>query len=132
MINTPGGTMQNNSSPSVAIVDDETDFVKLLTMLFRRRGITISFVAYDGGEAFEKFKEAERKPDVIIMDHHMRTMDGIETTRRILSCNGNSKIIFISADVHIRDEALKAGACAFLSKPVGVNDIVDAIKSCNT
>jgi CheY-like chemotaxis protein len=123
--------MQKNDSLSVAIVDDETDFVKLLTMLFNKRGIPISFVAYDGKEAFEKYKQAERKPAVIIMDHHMRTMDGIETTRRILDCDGNSKIIFISADAHIREEAIKAGACSFLSKPVGVNDIINAIKSCN-
>lgn len=123
--------MQKNDGLSVAIVDDETDFVKLLTMLFNKRGISISFVAYDGGEAVEKYKAVERKPDVILMDHHMRTMDGIETLRCILSYDGNSKIIFISADAHIREEAIKAGACAFLSKPAGVNDIINAIKSCN-
>lgn len=122
--------MQNNSNPSVAIVDDEADFVKLLTMLLNRRSIPISFVAYDGVEAVEKYKDVERKPDVIIMDHHMQTMDGIETTKRILGCNGKSKIIFISADAHIRDEAINAGACAFLNKPVGINDIINAIKSC--
>jgi two-component system chemotaxis response regulator CheY len=131
IFNSSRGVTKNNSNPSVAIVDDETDFVKLLMMLFRRRDIPISFVAYDGREAVEKYKEVKEKPDVIIMDHHMRTMDGIETTRVILSYDQNSRIIFLSADSHIREEALKAGACAFLNKPAGVNDIIRAIRSCD-
>ena len=124
--------MKNNIGFSVAIVDDEADFVKLLLMLLKKRGIPVSFVAYDGREAVEKYKGADIKPDVILMDHHMQTMNGIETMRIILSNNGNIKIIFLSADAHVRDEALKAGACIFLNKPASIGEIVNAIKSCNT
>jgi CheY-like chemotaxis protein len=123
--------MQKNYSLSVAIVDDETDLVKFLTMLLRKRGIPISFVAYDGNEAVEKFKYAEKKPNVILMDHHMRTLDGIEATKLILGFDADIKVIFLSADRHIRDKAIEAGACAFLNKPTGINEIVQAIKDCN-
>jgi len=124
--------MKQDGIPCVAIVDDEEDFVRLLIRLFQKRGIPVSFVAHDGGEAVEKFNEADVKPDVILMDHHMITMDGIENTRRILSGNKNTRIIFLSADMQIREEALNAGACAFLSKPIGVNEIVKAINSCES
>jgi len=122
--------MLQSDNPSVAIVDDEEDFVRLLTRLFQKRGIPVSFVAYDGSEAVQKYREATCKPNIILMDHHMKDMDGLETTRHIMSDNKDAKVIFISADAHVREDALKAGACAFLSKPTGINEIVNAIKNC--
>ena len=92
----------------------------------------MSFVAYDGSEAVRKYREAASKPKVILMDHHMKDMDGLETTRLIMCNNKDVKVIFISADAHVREDALKAGACAFLNKPAGINEIVGAIKSCDS
>jgi len=117
----------NNSSLSVAIVDDDEDFVKLLTMVFTKRGIPISFVAYDGLEAIDLYKKAVKKPDVILIDHHMRIVNGIDATKQILNGNGNTKFIFLSGDRQVKNEAIEAGATAFLNKPAGINEIVDAI-----
>jgi two-component system chemotaxis response regulator CheY len=114
-------------SPSIAIVDDEKDFVNLLEMLFSKRGIPISFIAYDGLDAIDQYNKAERKPDIILIDHHMRVVNGVDATKQILSNNGKTKFIFLSADRQVKNEALEAGAVEFLHKPTGINEIVDTI-----
>lgn len=117
-----------DNSLSVAIVDDEEEFVKLLTKVFTRRCIPISFIAYDGIEAIDLYDKAEKKPDVILIDYHMRIINGIDAIKQILNNNGKTKIIFLSADRHARNEALEAGASAFLDKPCGINEIVDTVQ----
>lgn len=119
--------MINKNYPSVAIVDDQEDFVKLLTMVFTKRGIPISFVAFDGLEAIDRYDKAEKKPDIILIDYHMRIINGVDATRQILSNAGETKFIFLSGDMQIKDEAIQAGASAFLNKPAGINEIVDAV-----
>lgn len=114
-------------SPSIAIVDDEEDFVKLLEMLFTKRGIHISFIAHDGLDAIDQYNKAEKKPDIILIDHHMRIINGLDATKQMLNNDGKTKFIFLSADGQVRNEALKAGAVAFLNKPCGINEIVDTI-----
>lgn len=52
------------------------------------------------------------------MDHRMPVKNGIETTKEILNINPNCKIVFISADYTVKDQALEIGAIDFLEKPI--------------
>ncbi|MGA9140862.1 MAG: response regulator [Methanocella sp.] len=112
----------------VAIVDDEVSLVKMYEKLFSRRGVHVCFVAHDGIEAVKKFKECAHKPYVILMDNRMPMMNGIEATKEILKIDSGAKIIFLSADVYMKDEAMRAGALIFLKKPAGLKDITDAVE----
>jgi len=38
-----------------------------------------------------------------------------------------ARIIFLSADIAVKEEALKAGTFIFLKKPANLKDIIDAI-----
>lgn len=111
----------------IAIVEDEKDLVRLYERLFEKRGIPISFVAYDGNEAILKFIACSPKPHIVIMDYRLPTMNGIEVTKRILEIDPDTKVVFLSADVSVKEEALKAGAFIFLTKPVSINKITDAV-----
>jgi two-component system, chemotaxis family, chemotaxis protein CheY len=114
--------------PNVAIVDDENDAVSLLRKSFFLHKIPVSFVAYNGLEAIDLFKQAVRKPNVIIMDHRMPLANGIEATREILALDSRVKIIFLSADPTIAEDAMDAGAIGFLKKPVSMRTIVAAVR----
>jgi DNA-binding response OmpR family regulator len=118
----------DNKVPHVAIVDDENDAVSLLEKSFFMSKIPVSFVAYNCLEAVSRFKDAELKPNVIIMDHRMPLANGIEATREILAMDSNVRIIFLSADPTIADDALGAGAIGFLKKPVSMRTIVAAVR----
>jgi two-component system chemotaxis response regulator CheY len=112
----------------LAIVEDEKDLVKVYQRIFTKRGIRICYVAYDGIEAVKKYIECTPKPHVIIMDYRLPLMNGIEVSKEILRIDPDAKIVFLSADVGVKEEAMAAGAFAFLKKPVGIKLIVDAVE----
>lgn len=113
----------------IAIVEDEKDLVKLYVKIFKRKNICVCFVAFDGREAVGKFIESLPKPRVILMDYRLPIMNGLEATKEILRLDPNSHVIFLSADVNVMDEAIKAGAKTFLKKPASLNDITDSVEN---
>jgi FixJ family two-component response regulator len=120
-----------NNCGCVAIVDDDTELVKTYELIFRKRQVPVAFVAYDGRSALDKFRDAREKPAVIIIDHRMPLMSGLELTGEIKKLAPATRIVFISADDSIRQEASRAGADVFLKKPVGIKAIIDSICALN-
>jgi len=110
---------------NVLIVDDELFIVELYRDILQLRGYRISGTAFDGEEALRKYRSSEEKPDVILMDHRMPVMNGVEATREIMRMNPRQKIIFVSADVMIEREARDAGAVEFLSKPFRMDELIE-------
>lgn len=113
----------------IAVVEDEMDLVKIYTKVFAKKGIQICFVAFDGLDAVKKYLECKPKPHTIIMDYRLPIMDGVDATREILKIDSKAKIVFLSADIHVKEEAMRAGAFIFLKKPVSINTITDAVES---
>lgn len=112
----------------MAIVDDEQTLVEVYRKIFETRGIHIFFVAYDGEEAVRLFEEQNPRPRVVLMDYRMPGVNGVEATRRILSMDAEVKVVFISADEGIREEAIRAGAVAFVQKPATLKEIIETIE----
>ncbi|HMK45905.1 MAG TPA: response regulator [Methanocella sp.] len=108
----------------VAIVDDERSIVQIYREILEAMSIPIAFVAFDGEDAINKFKESKKKPQVVLMDYRMPVMNGIQASISMLRIDPSVKIIFISADGSVRDEAMKAGAATFIQKPASLKDIV--------
>jgi two-component system chemotaxis response regulator CheY len=111
----------------IAIVEDEKDLVDIYERVFARNKIYVCFVAYNGFEAIKKFIECIPKPRVVLMDHRLPGMTGIEVTREILKIDPDAKVIFLSADNDVKNEALRAGAVSFLKKPASIKEILKAI-----
>ena len=63
------------------------------------------------------------------MDNRLPSMSGVEATKAILEIKPDTRIIFLSADIGAREEAIKAGAALFISKPARISDIIEAIGS---
>jgi two-component system CheB/CheR fusion protein len=77
----------------------------------------------NGKNAVEIYKNHPEKPKVIIMDHRMPVMNGFDAMNEILQLNGDTKIIFASADTAMRDVSILMGATAFLSKPFRIEEL---------
>ncbi len=58
----------------------------------------------------------------------MPLKDGIETSKEILQIDNSTKIIFVSADVSVKEEALSIGAFCFKDKPFTIENLVNKIK----
>jgi DNA-binding NarL/FixJ family response regulator len=70
--------------------------------------------AVNGRDALALVEEC--LPDVIVMDARMPEMDGLQATRLIKTRWPQVKIIVLSMYAEYMDEALAAGADAFVSK----------------
>ena len=84
-------------------------------------------IAEDGEEAVIIFKAFLEKPKVILMDHRMPEKTGLEASEEILDIDKRVKIIFVSADISIREEALSIGAFSFWVKPFSLDQLLDEI-----
>lgn len=113
----------------VAIVEDDKDLVRLYVKLLEKRGLKVGFIAYNGIEALDRLRSSNPKPAIILMDHRMPAMTGVEVTREMHSISPGSKIIFLSADADAREDAMNAGAIAFLKKPAPLKVIIETIRS---
>ena len=69
-------------------------------------------------------------PDIILMDARMPGIGGIEATRRIRGLAPQIRIIAMSSITSgvIPSQMLRAGAQAFISKNVGVDEMLQAIR----
>jgi two-component system, chemotaxis family, chemotaxis protein CheY len=107
---------------SVAIIEDERDIAEIYMRLCLMKGLRVSFVAYDGCKAVEEFKRSVC-PDLILIDHRMPFMTGLEAMKKMLDIDPEARFIFLSADEEIKDEAMGAGAKAFMKKPASLGEI---------
>ncbi|BAI61617.1 putative response regulator [Methanocella paludicola SANAE] len=108
---------------TIGIVEDEPEVADLYKTVFTACGMSISFVAADGLEAIESFKASDPKPFIIIMDHRMPVMMGVDAMKEMLKLNSGTKYVIVSADSSIRDEAIGAGASMFLEKPIQLKQL---------
>ena len=113
----------------VLIADDHVVVRKgIRALLATEPGIDVVGEATDGAEAVRA--AAELRPDVILMDIVMPTMDGIEAVRRIIAAQPGSRILVLTSfatDDQIFP-ALRAGALGYLLKDTGPEDLVQAIR----
>ena len=117
---------------SVLIVDDELFIVELYRDILQLRGYKVVGTAFDGEEALKKYGASSDKPDVVIMDHRMPVMNGVDATREIIKMNPAQKVIFVSADVLVEKEARDAGAAEFLPKPFRMDDLIEKMERLTT
>ena len=110
--------------PTILVVDDHEDTRDLLRYVLERQRYVVS-EASDGAEAVGLAELI--LPDLIIMDTSLRSMDGLEATRRIrkLDNSGDVPIVFLSghAQPQAREAALASGANDYLVKPINIAEL---------
>jgi DNA-binding NarL/FixJ family response regulator len=112
----------------VLVVDDHALFAEalMLTLGIDER-IEVVGSASSGVEGVS-LAEALR-PDVVLMDVHMPSMDGIEATRRVRRVSPTTRVVIVTAarSPQIAFHALAAGAERCLTKDTSAVKLIDAI-----
>jgi two-component system, NarL family, response regulator len=111
----------------VVIADDSPILRSSLATLFQvSSGLEVIGTAATGQEAVDLCLQLH--PDVVIMDMLMPEMDGLEATRAILDHDPDIQVIVLTTGYGwLADDAIAAGASAYLLKSISGDEIVATI-----
>lgn len=111
---------------NILLVDDEKDFVEILSLRLREYGKNVT-PAYSGGECLERLKA--NNIDVVILDIKMPGMDGMETLVEIKNRYPLVEVIMLTGHGTIETavEGMKIGAFDYILKPANFEELLDKI-----
>ena len=118
-----GGHM--NARTRILIVDD--DETVRLSYLRSLAGARYNVAAvWDGTEALRAMEE--QPFDVVLLDLRMPGMDGMSVLKAIKERWPESQVVIITGypSLETVKDAIQTGACDYLSKPVGPDEIIHA------
>jgi len=119
-------------TPTVHLVDDDTDFREGLAWLLDSRGLPTR--SWAGGEPFL----ASLRPggagwdcSVVLLDIRMEPLSGLATFEQLKSLGWPWPVLFLTGhgDVDMAVKAVKNGAWDFLEKPFQNNLLVDRVEA---
>jgi DNA-binding NarL/FixJ family response regulator len=114
----------------VLIVEDFVTFRRFVcSTLGTKPELQVVGEASDGQEAVQKAEEL--KPDLILLDIGLPTLNGIDAARQIRKLSPESKIIFLSQEssADVIEAALSLGALAYVVKTRAESDLLAAVDS---
>ena len=114
----------------VLVVDDYEPFRRFVcSTLVERQDLQVVGEASDGLEAVRKAEEL--KPDMMVLDIGLPTLNGIEVARRILKLFPECKILFLSQEssVGMAQAAFSLGAVGYVVKAHAGSELLDALEA---
>ena len=113
----------------VLIADDEPKVRQLLGQILTARNCAVR-LAVDGLDALSQFKEAPA--DVVITDIKMPKLSGFELLRELKHLDPLLNIVVITAYPSVEGavDAMKYGACDFITKPFDIVQIQAILYRC--
>jgi DNA-binding NarL/FixJ family response regulator len=109
---------------TVLIADDHQLLRQALRRAMEDAGLVVLGEAGDGAEAVQLVNEL--RPELVIMDVTMPVLGGIEATRRVHAAYPDLPIVVLTMhdEDALREQALRAGASAFLTKDSSMQEVV--------
>ena len=113
---------------NVLIVDDEKDFVEMLSLRLERAGHRVRS-AFDGESGLAALAEAEC--DVVILDIRMPGIDGITVLKEIRARYPVVEVIMLTGHGTIDSavEGLKSGAFDYVQKPAKFDELLEKLEA---
>jgi DNA-binding NarL/FixJ family response regulator len=132
-LNPDGRSGLSSAAPvRVLVVEDFVPYREFIcSTLTSRRGLQVQVVGEvsDGLEAVQK--AVELRPNLILLDIGLPSLNGIEVARQMRSLVPESKIIFLTQEssVDLVQEALSLGALGYVIKNMVLTDLFVAVET---
>jgi FixJ family two-component response regulator len=112
----------------ISLVDDDESIRRTTTLLIQSFGFQAA--AFESAESFLKSGQLH-ETSCLIVDVQMPGMNGIQLQRHLAASGYKLPIIFITAydNKESRQQAMQAGAVAFLSKPFNDKHLLETIRA---
>jgi DNA-binding NarL/FixJ family response regulator len=124
------GARARVSSVRILVVEDFAPFLQFIaTTLATRHDLQIICEVSDGLEAVRKAEEL--RPDLVLLDIGLPSLNGIEAARQIRKLVPESKIIFLTQESSddVVEEAFRLGACGYVIKIQAEKDLLAAVET---
>jgi signal transduction histidine kinase/CheY-like chemotaxis protein len=115
------------TTPLILVADDSRDVTNFLRdAVLAPAGYRVS-TAGDGLTALNLAEQLN--PDLVITDHNMPNVTGVELTRRLKAERPRLPIILITGEGsdELAQEARRAGACAYFTKPFDIDALLGTV-----
>jgi two-component system cell cycle response regulator DivK len=117
------------SKGRILIVEDNMDTYELVHFILEKSGFE-TFLAVNGRDGV--IATQKQRPDLIIMDLSMPEMDGWTATGLIKRDTQTAAIPLIALTAHAlpgdRQRAMDAGCDEYITKPMDLDDLVEAVQ----
>ncbi|MGE5519427.1 MAG: response regulator [Candidatus Dadabacteria bacterium] len=119
----------DQENKTILIIDDDSRNIFALSAVLRSKGYTVlsAGMAAAGLSMLKSHKEIR----VVLIDIMMPEMDGYEAIRQIRKDSEVSELPVIAVTAHAmvgdREKILKAGADAYISKPIDVDRLLNLL-----
>jgi DNA-binding NtrC family response regulator len=114
-------------SEKILLVDDEPDFLEVLSERMSSRKMDVS-TSSSAADALEKVEKSSY--DAVILDLQMPGMDGLEALRIIKEKDPKIQVILLTGHATLEKgiEAIKSGAMDLLEKPADIDVLTKKIQ----
>ena len=111
---------------NLLLVDDERDFLEMLSERLEARGFLVRS-AHNGAEALEVVREGGI--DVVVLDVRMPGMDGISILHEIKRIKPLVEVVMLTGQSSVQKavHGMKAGAFDYILKPADMDDLLEKI-----
>ena len=113
----------------ILLVEDHEEIWDFLSRRLKRRGFDV-VVAEDGQQGLDRARE--ERPDIVLLDMNLPTMDGWTVARQLKQDPGTAAIPIIALTAHAlagdREKALEAGCDDYHPKPVDFSRLLSQIE----
>jgi len=113
----------------VLLVDDEPELVTTMAERLELRGFEVDAVT-SGAEAMERARE--RAYDIAVVDVKMPGMGGEEVMAHLRQNDPRMPVILLTGHAATEEaqDVLEAEACAYLYKPIDIEELIRTMKRC--
>ena len=114
------------TAPVIAVIDDDASVRRALQRLLQSAGFMVETFA-----TAREFIEADdwTQTACLVLDVHLPAMSGVQLQAYLAASGVPIPIVFITAydDLSTRERVQRAGAVAYLLKPVDQSTLIEAI-----
>jgi len=116
----------NSDRVRLLLIDDEKDFVNILSKRIKRRNIDVK-KAFSGTEAIQALRGQEF--DVAVLDLKMEDMDGIEVLKMLKILDPELAVIMLTGhgSAEAAGRGIELGAFDYLTKPCELEELLEKI-----
>jgi DNA-binding NarL/FixJ family response regulator len=114
----------------VLVVEDHEPYRRVLCELLQQRGDLL--IVGEAADGLDAIRQAETlRPDVVMLDIGLPTLNGIEVARRIRANVPNAKLMFVTneSSLEVVEQAFSKGAHGYVYKPRAHRDVLPVLEA---